>query len=77
MYFQSNSIPLAPTHSGRHLERHVTAQTGLVFEMCTKTDQEWILKQEHRRLHAQDTLVKVHILIKTVFQIKCLYAQQR
>lgn len=27
-------------------------------------------------LHAQYTLVKVHILIETVFQIRCLYAQQ-
>lgn len=26
MYFQSNSIPLAPTHSGRHLRSHIRTQ---------------------------------------------------
>jgi len=29
MYFQSNSIPLAPTHRGRHLKNHNEIQFGV------------------------------------------------
>lgn len=47
MYFQSNSIPLAPTHRGRHLKSHNRTQTArFSVYMCTIIKLLFLLQEQ-------------------------------